>query len=208
MARVSMPVLGIAFFCDILAFGLACGAVARRSRAAPYYPEPGYLICGYTSDASTGLAATAFVFLLFGQVLITAVTSCFCCGKVQYNSGFGRICSIVLLVFSWLSFVIAEIFLLTGAVVNNLRTEGQVDVGVTSKDEVNCAQVKKFIFAVGAAFTFLTMLFSLVYYFTQAGAERKEQQWNSYRGEADGYHRQSDPYTSHDGPHVGMTAYN
>jgi hypothetical protein len=105
------------------------------------------------------------------------------------------------------SFVIAEIFLLTGAVVNNIRTQGQVDVGVTTQDEANCAQVKKFIFAVGAAFTFFTMVFSLVYYYMQAGTESKEQQWGSYRGEADGYHRQ-DPYTAHDAPHVGMTAYN
>ncbi|KAG0596964.1 hypothetical protein M758_UG299400 [Ceratodon purpureus] len=208
MAKVSIPVVGIAFLCDILAFGLACGAVARRSRAAPYYAEPGYLTCGYTSDASTGLAATAFVFLLFGQVLITAVTSCFCCGKTHSTPGLGRVCSILLLVISWVSFAIAEIFLLTGVVVNNIKTQGQVDIGVTTQDEVNCAQAKKFIFAVGAAFTFLTMAFSLVYYFMQAGAESKDQQWNSYRGEADGYHRQSDPYTAHDGPHVGMTAYN
>lgn len=207
MARVSMPVLGVALFCDVFAFALACGAVARRSRAAPYYSEPGYLVCGYTSDASTGLAATAFVFLLAGQVLITAVTSCFCCGRAHYTPGFGRVCSILLLVTSWVSFVIAEIFLLTGAVVNNIRTQGQVDVGVTTEDEANCAQVKKFIFAVGAAFTFFTMVFSLVYYYMQAGTESKEQQWGSYRGEADGYHRQ-DPYTAHDGPHVGMTAYN
>lgn len=90
---------------------------------------------------------------------------------------------------------------------NNIRTQGQVDVGVTTQDAVYCAQAKKFIFGVAAAFTFLTMVFSLVYYI-QAGPESKEQQWNSYRGEADGYHRQSDPYTAHEGPHVGMTAYN
>jgi hypothetical protein len=33
------------------------------------YAEPGYFTCGYTKDTSTGLAAMAFVFLLFGQVL-------------------------------------------------------------------------------------------------------------------------------------------
>ena len=91
---------------------------------------------------------------------------------------------------------------------NNIHTQGQLDVG-TTEDEATCAQVKKFIFALGAAFTFFTMLFSLVYYFMQAGAEAKE--WASYRGEADGYHRQSDPrsdpYTEHEGPHVGMTTY-
>jgi len=200
-----MPVLVVAFLCDILAFGLALGAMAKRSKAVPTYSEPGYLTCGYTKDIATGLAATAFVFLLFGQVLITAVTSCFCFGNADYNPGSGRILSICTLVTSWFTFVIAEIFLLSGAILNNIRSIGQVDEGVTSQDEVNCAHAKKLIFAVGAAFAFLTMLLSLGYYFLQAGAESKERQWNSYRGDME---PDSDPYLAHDGPHVGMTAYN
>lgn len=102
-------------------------------------------------------------------------------------------------------FAIAEIFLLTGAIMNSVRTTGQVDEGVTSQDEVDCAHAKKVFFAVGAAFAFLTMLSSIGYYFLQAGAESKEQPWNSYRNDAES---DADPYTAHDGPHVGMTAYN
>lgn len=80
-----------------------------------------------------------------------------------------------------------------------------MDEGVTSQGEVDCAHAKKVIFAIGAAFTFLTMLSSLGYYILQAGAESKEQKWSSYRGDAES---DADPYTAHDGPHVGMTAYN
>lgn len=201
MGKVSWPVLGTALFFDILAFGLACGALAKRSTGTAVYNGPGYVICAYTKDTSTGLAAAAFVFLLFGQVLITAVTKCFCCGRDTYKPGFSRVCAILLLIFSWITFVIAEIFLLTGAIVNNVRTTGEVDLGVETQDEVNCRMVKKAIFATGVAFTFLTVLFSIVYYVLQAKAEGKERQWTSYRGEAD-------PYSEHDGPTIGMTAYN
>jgi hypothetical protein len=201
MAKFSWPVLGTALALDILAFGLACGALAKRSQAAPVYSAPGYLVCAYTKDTATGLAAAAFVFLLFGQILITAATSCFCCGKATYRPGFKRVCSVLLLIFSWLFFIIAEIFLLTGAVLNNTRTLGQLDSGVYSEDDAFCSHVKRTIFAVGVAFSFLTILFSLVYYVLQAEASSKEQEWASYRGQAD-------PYGQHDGPTIGMTAYN
>jgi hypothetical protein len=201
MAKFSWPVLGSALFFDILAFGLACGALAKRSTATPQYSAPGYLTCAYTKDTATGLAASALVFLLIGQVVITAATRCFCCGKATYRPGFGRVCSVLLLIFSWLSFIIAEVFLLTGAVLNNNRTIGQLDQGVYSVDDAFCRHVKKAIFAVGVAFSFLAILSSIVYYVLQAGARSKEQQWSSYRGEAD-------PYSEHDGPTIGMTAYN
>lgn len=100
-----------------------------------------------------------------------------------------------------MTFVIAEIFLLTGAVLNNSRTLGQVDNGVYSEDDAFCRHTKKAIFAVGVAFSFLAILSSVVYYLLQAGAKSKEQQWSSYRGQAD-------PYSEHDGPTIGMTAYN
>lgn len=84
---------------------------------------------------------------------------------------------------------------------NSFRTTAQVDNGVVSgPEDVFCVQVKKAVFATAVAFTFLTMLFSVVYYVLQASAGGKDQQWASYRGEAD-------PYGGHDGPTVGMTAY-
>lgn len=84
---------------------------------------------------------------------------------------------------------------------NNVRTTGEYDQGVVSPNEVQCRMVKKAIFGSGVAFTFLTVLFSIVYYVLQAKSEGKERQWTSYRGEAD-------PYSEHDGPTIGMTAYN
>ncbi|XP_024375878.1 uncharacterized protein [Physcomitrium patens] len=199
MARLSWPVLGGVLFCDILAFILAVAAMSKRSKAAPTYAEPGYLTCGYTKDTSTGLAATAFVFLLFAQVFVTIVTGCSCCGKTNSKQGCGRICAILLLVSSWITFTIAEIFLLTGAVVNNIRTEGQIDVGVTTQDEAHCAQTKKAIFAVGAVFTFFAMVFNIAYYVVQVSSENKDQQWNSYRAD--------EGYSAHEGGGIGMTGF-
>lgn len=96
--------------------------------------------------------------------------------------------------------MIAEIFLITGASENSLRTSGQVDMGTTTDNQIFCRQVRKSIFAVGAAFSFLTMLCSIIYYFLLVKSEVKGQPWqqNSY---------QDDPYTGN-APTVGMTAYN
>jgi hypothetical protein len=99
-----------------------------------------------------------------------------------------------------ISFAIAEIFLIAGASENSLRTSGQVDMGTTTDNLIYCRQVRKSIFAVGAAFSFLTMLCSIIYYFLLAKSEVKGQPWqqNSY---------QDDPYIGN-APTVGMTAYN
>ncbi|XP_024397733.1 uncharacterized protein [Physcomitrium patens] len=201
MARFSWPVLGVALILDITAFGLALGAMAKRSKAKPTDAVPGYLTCEYTKDTATGLAALALVFLFFGHVLVTVVTSCMCFGKAVYNAGFSRVCAIFLFIFSWLTFIVSEIILLYGAVVNNIRTKGQVDIGVVGENENYCRQMKKAIFAAGAAFTFLTMVFSLLYYVFQAKAESKDNKLRSYRGG-------DDRYGEHNGPSINMTAYN
>lgn len=82
---------------------------------------------------------------------------------------------------------------------NYIQTTGQVGQGATCQDEVHCAHEKKVIFVVGAFYTFLTMPYNLLYYVLQAQTK------SSHRGDAES---DSDPYTAHDGLHVGLLAYN
>lgn len=89
-----------------------------------------------------------------------------------------------------ITFVIAEVFLLAGASENRIETKGQIDDGAT---DAYCRQVRKAVFAIGAAFSFLTMFFSLLYYGLLARSQTTEPNWQSYNSGA---------------PTVGMTAYN
>lgn len=81
---------------------------------------------------------------------------------------------------------------------NNIRTEGQIDVGVTTDDEAHCAQTKKAIFAVGVVFTFFSVVFNIAYYVMQSSSDNKDQ-WTSYRAD--------DGYSAHEGGGIGMTGF-
>jgi hypothetical protein len=117
----------------------------------------GYLVCQYTPSTATGLAAGALLFLLIAQLFIMIVTRCLCCGSA-YTPGAARTFAVLAFIFSWLFFILAFAVLLAGASGNKIHTKGYISQSVT------CHQVKKSLFAAGAALTFLTMLLSELYY--------------------------------------------
>jgi len=51
MAKFSMPVLGVALFFDVLAFGLACGALAKRSKVSSDGCSVSLFLCLFYLDA-------------------------------------------------------------------------------------------------------------------------------------------------------------
>ncbi|CAM6011469.1 unnamed protein product [Sphagnum balticum] len=155
---VSGLVLGISFVFYIIAFGLAIGAETRRSQGSIAVADPaGDLRCQYTSSTATGLAVGALLFLLIAQLFIMILTRCLCCGS-GYNPGAARTFAVVVFIFSWLFFIFSFAVLLAGASANQIRTKGFVNQSLT------CEEVKKSIFAAGAALTFITMLLTELYY--------------------------------------------
>jgi hypothetical protein len=62
--------------------------------------EMGTLMCKYTTDIATGLAAGAFLFLFVAQMFIMSVTRCLCCGR-GYKPGASRTFAFILFIFSW-----------------------------------------------------------------------------------------------------------
>jgi hypothetical protein len=109
MAKASWLVMGFIFLFQFIAFGLALGAIARRSKATLTPLGDSMEQCTYTADISTGLAIAAFIFLLIGQVLTMFVTRCLCCGGT-FKSGAARVFAVILFILSWCDFLSISLF--------------------------------------------------------------------------------------------------
>jgi uncharacterized membrane protein len=190
MGSASGLVIGVSLVFYLIAFGLALGAMAKRSKGdlTTIDEEMGTLMCKYTTDIATGLAAGAFLFLFVAQMFIMSVTRCLCCGR-GYKPGASRTFAFILFIFSWMSFIVASAALIAGASQNKIQTKG---LFYSTETDVTCRQVQKSLFAAAAAFTFITMLVTEVYYVLIEMAREGDSTWQSY---------------GHGGPSVGGSAY-
>ena len=165
---VSAIVLATITSLHLIAFVLAVGAERRRSTARVMpdeYDEKTY--CVYGTDASTVYGLSAFGLLLISQAVVNGVTRCFCCGK-GLISGKTTTIAIFFFVFSWISFVGAEIGLLAGSARNAYHTKYRAAFGV---EELSCATLRKGVFAGAAAMTVLSMVGSILYYWMHSKAD-------------------------------------
>ncbi|ONK71528.1 uncharacterized protein A4U43_C04F9570 [Asparagus officinalis] len=157
----SKLVILIVFVLDLIAFGLAVAAEERRSKAKVVPDqEKNYTYCVYNSDIATGYGVGAFLFLMVSQILVMAVSKCFCCGRAL-RAGGSRACALVLFLLCWLSFLIAEACLLAGSVQNAYHTRYRT---LFVDDPPSCQTLRKGVFAAGAAFAFFTAILSEFYY--------------------------------------------
>lgn len=163
---------------DLIAFGLAVAAEQRRSTATVQQdPEQDYNYCVYDSDISTGYGLGAFFLLLASQILIMVASRCFCCGKALNPTG-SRACAVLLFIFCWITFFIAEACLLAGSVRNAYHTKYRT---IFSEQGPSCETVRKGVFAAGAAFVFLCSIVSQFYY---ASYSKARGAFQPYGGEA------------------------
>jgi hypothetical protein len=156
-------VVFLIFVFDLIAFGLAVAAERRRSTATIQQDdEKDYNYCVYDSDISTGFGVGSFLFLLASQILIMVASRCFCCGKALKPGG-SRACAIVLFMFCWVTFLIAEACLVAGSVRNAYHTKYR-NRTIFGNDLPSCETVRKGVFAAGAAFVLFTGILSEFYY--------------------------------------------
>jgi len=171
-------VIGVSLVFYLIAFGLALGAMARRSKGdlTLIDEDLGTLKCQYTTDMATGLAAGAFLFLLVAQTFVMGVTKCLCCGSSAKPGG-ARTFAFILFILSWISFIIASAALIAGASENKIQTKGLFS---NSGPDVTCKQVQKSLFAAAAAFTFITALTAEIYFVLISMAREGGSAWPSY----------------------------
>ncbi|KAM0889670.1 hypothetical protein ACQ4PT_027600 [Festuca glaucescens] len=167
-AMASIVVIALVLILDLLAFVLAIGAELRRSTAVVTNDGAGRFYCVYTTaaDFSTWYGVAALSLLLAGQAIAMAASRCFCCGRAL-SPGRWRSFSGVCFVICWLTFVIAELCLLAGSVRNAYHTKYS---GYFINGPPHCHMLRKGVFAAGAAFTFLTALFTELHYIFYAKA--------------------------------------
>ncbi|XP_047068145.1 uncharacterized protein LOC124676107 [Lolium rigidum] len=156
----SIVIITLVLILDLLAFVLAIGAERRRSMAYVNVDDVGRAYCVYSTDASTWYGVGALSLLLAGQALAMAASRCFCCGRAL-SPGRWRAFSGVCFGICWLTFVIAELCLLAGSVRNAYHTKYS---GYFINGPPHCHMLRKGVFAAGAAFTFLTALFTELHY--------------------------------------------
>ncbi|XP_062227127.1 uncharacterized protein LOC133925247 [Phragmites australis] len=162
----SIIIIAVVLTMDIFAFVLAIGAERRRSSAYVNVDETGRSYCVYSSDAATAYGVSALLLLLASQAVVMVASRCFCCGRAL-SPGRWRAYSGVCFIVCWITFVIAELCLLAGSVRNAYHTKYTPRFRGGPPD---CAMLRKGVFAAGAAFAFLTALFSELHYLFYAKA--------------------------------------
>lgn len=155
-------VIIIIFVLDLIAFGLGIGAEQRRATGS-YVKDSGTDTqwCQYSSDIATGLASGALLFLVASQVVVLAATRCLCCGN-SLKPGAARAFAVIFFILNWLSFLVAAICFMAGAVQNAKHI--RYFSSLVTNDPPTCAAIRKDTFAAGVAFTFFTFILSVSYY--------------------------------------------
>ncbi|CAK9276379.1 unnamed protein product [Sphagnum jensenii] len=154
--EISKRVVIISFILFITAFGFALVSESTRSKVIETVRyDDGTYDCVYRGNLSIAFAAVTLLLLLVAQLIVTITTGCLFFARSAYKHGAVRTYAIVAFIISWLAFAIAFLCLIVGAIANRVH----INNGHTT-----CEEVKTAVFAVGAAFTFLTMLMSILYY--------------------------------------------
>ncbi|XP_057797437.1 uncharacterized protein LOC131013386 isoform X2 [Salvia miltiorrhiza] len=149
------------FVLDLIAFSLAVAAEHRRSSVS-VATEANTKYCAYDSDIATGLGVGSFLFLMVSQLMIMGASKCLCCGRAL-RPGCSRVWAIVLFIFCWLAFFIAELCLLAGSVRNAYHTKYRT---YWSSNPPSCETLRKGVFGAGAAFIVFTGILSQLFYVT------------------------------------------
>ncbi|CAD6213065.1 unnamed protein product [Miscanthus lutarioriparius] len=158
----STKVLAAVLLVDLVAFGLAIGAVqSRPSARLETDARQEWTYCVYRTDAATALGGTALALLLVGQAVAAIASRCFCCGSALRPGG-ARACALVLFLSSWVTFVIAEACLLAGLLQSAYHTGYRT---VFFQNPPDCETVRRGTFGAGAAFALFTCVLTSAYYY-------------------------------------------
>ncbi|KAB2612208.1 hypothetical protein D8674_042008 [Pyrus ussuriensis x Pyrus communis] len=128
--------------------------------------------CEYPRSPALGLGVTAAVALMLAHIIINVSTGCICCKRSPHPSNSNWTVALFCFVFSWFTFVIAFLLLLTGAALNDRH-------GVESMYFGNyyCYVVKPGVFAGGALLSFACVVLGIVYYVILNSAKNGDTSW-------------------------------
>ncbi|THG20395.1 uncharacterized protein LOC114260111 [Camellia sinensis] len=161
IAMASKLLIVVVFAFDVIAFALAIAAELRRTTATVKpNSDLNYEYCVYNSSISTWFGVSASLFLMASQVLVMVTTQCFCCGNAFKLEG-SRASTLVLFITCWVFFIITEVCLLAGSVMNAHHTKYRAIFG---ENLPFCHTMRKGVFAAEETFVFLNCIVSEIYY--------------------------------------------
>ncbi|KAL5724586.1 hypothetical protein ACHQM5_007826 [Ranunculus cassubicifolius] len=177
--RVLMVCIGVGFL-GILAAALAFTAEAKRIKSSEVqFTSLG--LCTYPRSPALGLGLAASVVLMIAQMIINVAAGCICCKRNQHRANPSWTVALVCFVFSWFTFVIAFLLLLTGAALNDQHGQETMYFGNY------CYVVKPGVFVGGAFLSLASVALGILYYLTLSSSKKSgSEQWGTQQGIAMG----------------------
>ncbi|KAI3704811.1 hypothetical protein L1987_75040 [Smallanthus sonchifolius] len=158
MDRRSIVVCTLVAFLGLLSAILGFVAEATRIKGSQVkFSSPSE--CVYPRSPAMALGLTAAIFLMFAQIIINFATGCICCTRRPHHSSPNWTLSLICFVFSWFTFVIAFLLLLSGAALNDEHGEENIYFG-----SYYCYVVKPGVFAGAASLSLASVVLGIVYY--------------------------------------------
>ncbi|XP_024516082.1 uncharacterized protein LOC112340981 [Selaginella moellendorffii] len=167
-SRRHSQLVWIVLILDAIAFALAVAATLRIHRATAQRdsPQGDVFTCEYRAGQATNLGIAAASFLAAGQLFVTLVTRCMCC-PCPLKRKAANICAVILFIFSWIAFLVAELFILTGTARVTFQSKR-----VSGSSIHECKVARQVIFGIGAAAALLTGLLASAYYLCYVEARK------------------------------------
>lgn len=117
-------------------------------------------LCLYHTSPSEALGIVSALALFVAEVIVNAAAGYLsCCCRGLYRSSCKKAIAIICLVISWITFSLASIILMVGAVQSGQYTTSTGDSGT-----ICCTYVKTGIFAVGAVLAIPSVICGIIYY--------------------------------------------
>ncbi|KAK1286398.1 hypothetical protein QJS10_CPB20g01134 [Acorus calamus] len=169
MEKKVVIVCVIVGFLGLLSAALGFAAEAKRVKVSEVQlTNPG--TCIYPRNAALPLGITAAVALLVAQAIINTVAGCSCCKRRPHPSGSNWMIGLICFIVSWITFIIAFLLLLTGAVLNDQNGEENMSFGNY------CYVVKPGVFAGAAVLSLASVALGIIYYVALSSMKETQQQ--------------------------------
>ncbi|XP_074592541.1 protein MODIFYING WALL LIGNIN-1-like [Curcuma longa] len=155
MDRKVVAVCVAVAFLGLLSAALAFAAEATRIQASDVQTEEG--LCIYPKSRALLLGLVSSLALVMAQVTINIVAGCICCKRHSGPPSTNWTIGLISFIASWVSFILAFLLLLTGAALNDQRSQEMMYFGY-------CYVVKPGVFAGGAVLSLASIALGIVYY--------------------------------------------
>lgn len=171
-----MIVCSIVGILGIISAILGFLAEATRIKASDVQPRASGR-CHYPKSPALSFGLGAAVSLMVAQAIINTVAGCLCCRRNSPPStSVNWSLALISYTVSWIAFIIAFLLLLTGAALNDQKSEESMYFGDY------CYVVKPGVFSAGAVLSLASVALGIFYYFTLSLLKRGVDSQQNGRG--------------------------